>query len=159
VGNGTGREATRQQAESAAETLAVRTWPGRGRVHRTLNAPLYLSSVWEAEDRSQLAGLFAKAPDRGFDTRLGHPTIRLAEERMAALEGADDALLFSSGMGAISCCIDSEGTTGCGWEARMSRRPDTLDSFASSREPLGSTGGRHRLATARSLVPGYGREK
>lgn len=97
-GEGTG-------AGLAPETLAVHTWTGRGRAHRTLNAPLYQTSQWEAASLEELAGLFARDPDRGFYTRFGHPTIRLAEDKLAALEGAEDALLFSSGMGAISTAL------------------------------------------------------
>lgn len=92
----------------APETLAVHPWAsarGRPRAHRTLNAPLYLTTQWEGADLPELAELFARDPDRGFYTRFGHPTIRLAEERIAALEGAEDALLFSSGMGAISTSL------------------------------------------------------
>jgi len=92
----------------AQDTLAVHPWAsaeGRPRAHRTLNAPLYLSTQWEGADLPQLADLFARDQDRGFYTRFGHPTIRLAEERLAALEGAEDALLFSSGMGAISTSL------------------------------------------------------
>jgi cystathionine beta-lyase/cystathionine gamma-synthase len=92
-------------ARLAAETLAVHTWTGRGRAHRTLNAPLYQSSQWEAASLEELAGLFAGDPDRGFYLRFGHPTIRLAEEKLSVLEGAEDALLFSSGMGAISSSL------------------------------------------------------
>lgn len=38
-----------------------------------------------------------------FYQRKGHPTINAAEERLAHLEGSEGALLFPSGMGAISC--------------------------------------------------------
>jgi cystathionine beta-lyase/cystathionine gamma-synthase len=98
-------EAVGTGARLAAETLAVHTWTGRGRAHRTLNAPLYQSSQWEAASLDELAGLFARDPDRGFYLRFGHPTIRLAEEKLSTLEGAGDALLFSSGMGAISTSL------------------------------------------------------
>ena len=37
-----------------------------------------------------------------FYQRYGHPTLRACEERLAALEGAEMGLLFSSGMAAIS---------------------------------------------------------
>jgi cystathionine beta-lyase/cystathionine gamma-synthase len=97
-GEGTG-------ARLAPETLAVHTWTGRGRAHRTLNAPLYQTSQWEAASLEELAGLFAQDQDRGFYTRFGHPTIRLAEEKLALLEGSEDALLFASGMGAISTSL------------------------------------------------------
>lgn len=38
-------------------------------------------------------------------TRMGNPTIDIAERKIAALEGGDGALCFSSGMGAISSAI------------------------------------------------------
>ena len=44
--------------------------------------------------------------DRGaagaFYQRLGHPTLRACEERLAGLEGTEEALLFPSGMAAIT---------------------------------------------------------
>lgn len=90
------------------DTLAVHPWAtasGRPRAHRTLNAPLYLTTQWEGADLSELAQLFMKNPDRGFYTRFGHPTVRLAEEKLAQLEEAEDALLFSSGMAAITTSL------------------------------------------------------
>jgi cystathionine beta-lyase/cystathionine gamma-synthase len=89
-------------------TLAVHPWAtpeGRPRAHRTLNAPLFLSTQWEGADLPQLADHFANDPDRGFYTRFGHPTVRLGEEKLAMLEGADDALLFASGMGAVTTSL------------------------------------------------------
>ena len=87
------------------ETLSVRAHVGQPRGHRPLNAPLFLSSQWEAGSLEELAELFAEDPDRGFYTRFGHPTVRVAEEKIAALEGAEDALVFGSGMGAISTAL------------------------------------------------------
>jgi cystathionine beta-lyase/cystathionine gamma-synthase len=87
------------------ETMVVQTWPGRERGHRPLNAPLYLSSVWETRDLAEMASLFTRDPDRGFYTRFGHPTLRMAEEKLAVLEGAEDALLFASGMAAITTSL------------------------------------------------------
>lgn len=87
------------------ETRSVCIHAGQPRAHRPLNAPLYLSSQWEAGSLDQLAELFAADPDRGFYTRFGHPTVRTAEEKIAGLEGAEDALLFGSGMGAISTAL------------------------------------------------------
>jgi len=44
--------------------------------------------------------------------RLGHPTLRAVERRLAELEGADEALLFSSGMAAISAVMLSRLAAG-----------------------------------------------
>jgi methionine-gamma-lyase len=40
-----------------------------------------------------------------FYQRCGHPTLHAVEERLAHLEGAEAALLFPSGMAAISCAF------------------------------------------------------
>lgn len=90
------------------DTLAVHPWAtaaGRPRAHRTLNAPLFLSTQWEGADLPQLASLFARDPDAGFYTRFGHPTTRMAEQVIAGLEGAEDALCFGSGMAAITTAL------------------------------------------------------
>ena len=47
-----------------------------------------------------------------FYQRNGHPTIHAVETRLAALEGAEDALLFPSGMGAISSAFLSRLKSG-----------------------------------------------
>ena len=46
-------------------------------------------------------------------TRLSNPTIDIAERKIAALEGADGALCFSSGMAAITSAIMHFITAGC----------------------------------------------
>ena len=40
--------------------------------------------------------------ERGEYGRYGNPTVRAVEQRLAALEGTEDAALFSSGMGAVT---------------------------------------------------------
>lgn len=107
MSSSTGQDRT-TDAPLAPDTLAVHPWAtarGRPRAHRTLNAPLFLSTQWEGADLPQLADFFARDQDRGFYTRFGHPTVRMGEERIAALEEAEDALLFSSGMGAITTSL------------------------------------------------------
>lgn len=94
------------------DTVAVRTRVEPSRSHRPLNAPLYQTSQWEAESLGSLADLFAQDPDRGFYIRFGHPTLRLAEEKLAALEAGEDALVFGSGMGAITTSLLSVLETG-----------------------------------------------
>src|SRR3954467_14605450 len=44
-------------------------------------------------------------PERQEYGRYGNPTVREVERRIAALDGAEDALLFSSGMAAITTSI------------------------------------------------------
>jgi cystathionine beta-lyase/cystathionine gamma-synthase len=62
-------------------------------------APFWFKDVAELE--SAAAG---GRPDR-FYSRYGNPTTTAAEKKMAALEGTDDAVLFSSGMAAIGVAL------------------------------------------------------
>jgi cystathionine gamma-synthase len=50
--------------------------------------------------------------DRTEYGRYGNPTVRAVEARLAALEGADDALLFASGMAAVTNTLLSMLPTG-----------------------------------------------
>lgn len=53
------------------------------------------------------------APHDYVYTRVSNPTTEIAERKIAALEGADGALCFSSGMGAISTAVMYFVTAGC----------------------------------------------
>jgi cystathionine gamma-synthase len=44
-------------------------------------------------------------PERGEYGRYGNPTVRAVERRLAALEGTEDAALFSSGMAAVTTSL------------------------------------------------------
>ncbi|ROT98027.1 O-succinylhomoserine sulfhydrylase [Histidinibacterium lentulum] len=55
-----------------------------------------------AEARFQQAG-----PDEFIYARYGNPTVRMFEERIAALEGAEDAFATASGMAAVSGALMS----------------------------------------------------
>ena len=47
------------------------------------------------------ARFIAAGPDEFIYARYGNPTVRMFEERMAALEGAEDAFATASGMAAV----------------------------------------------------------
>lgn len=64
--------------------------------------PIFQSTTFEFPDTKSLIG-FQKGKRKGYIyTRYGNPTIEAVEKRMAALDGAESSLAFSSGMGAIS---------------------------------------------------------
>ena len=50
--------------------------------------------------------------ERGFYTRGVNPTVAILRKKLAALEGADDALVFASGSGAIASAVLSVVKTG-----------------------------------------------
>jgi len=72
---------------------------------RHLNPPLYLDIAPVQPDIKTAARNFAEA-ERGFTyMRKGHENARILEKRLALLEGAEDALVFASGMAATNCLL------------------------------------------------------
>jgi cystathionine beta-lyase/cystathionine gamma-synthase len=84
------------------ETEAVRGGTGLHKKNGPLSTPIYQTSTFEVTDNEQQ--LRATHTDM-FYTRYGNPTNTVAEAAIAELEGADAALLFASGMSAISTSI------------------------------------------------------
>lgn len=81
---------------SLAASLIVPVWA-------TVNTYFSCSSV--IENAAQGGARFA-GKDPGFIyTRLGNPTNRMVEEKVAFLEGAGAALSAGSGMGAIAAAL------------------------------------------------------
>jgi len=91
------RPATR--AVHAGERQPVSRRPAVVPVFQT--APFVFDSVEEL-DRAFSGGDLA-----GLYSRYGNPTVRAVEEKLAALEGAEDAVAFSSGMAALAGAFDA----------------------------------------------------
>lgn len=64
--------------------------------------PIYQTSTFGYFDADRGERLFGGKESGYFYTRIGNPTVRAFEEKVASLEGAEDAVAFASGMGAIS---------------------------------------------------------
>jgi cystathionine beta-lyase/cystathionine gamma-synthase len=84
------------------ETEAVRGGTDLTRKNGPLATPIYQTSTFEVTDNDQQVSAI---PTDQFYTRYGNPTNTVAEAAIAELEGAEGALLFASGMGAITSVI------------------------------------------------------
>jgi cystathionine beta-lyase/cystathionine gamma-synthase len=84
------------------ETEAVRGGTDLHRKNGPLTTPIYQTSTFEVTDSDQQVR--ATSTDM-FYTRYGNPTHTVAEKAIAELEGTDAALLFASGMNAITTSI------------------------------------------------------
>ena len=84
------------------ETEAVRGGTDLSRKNGPLATPIYQTSTFEVTDNEQQ---LRATPTDMFYTRYGNPTNTVAEKAVAELEGADAALVFSSGMNAITTTI------------------------------------------------------
>ncbi|MFO1151886.1 MAG: PLP-dependent transferase [Alsobacter sp.] len=64
--------------------------------------PIVQTSLFTFKSFDEMAETFAGQRQRYVYSRTTNPTVRAFEEKLAALEGAEDAIGFASGMGAIS---------------------------------------------------------
>jgi cystathionine gamma-synthase len=85
-------------------TIAVRGGEGRN-AEDALTTPIFQTSTYVFEDSAEIAAFNRGEAQRWEYGRYGNPTQRAAERKLAALEGADDALLFPSGMNALVCSV------------------------------------------------------
>jgi len=81
------------------ETEAVHGGKSLHKKNGPLSAPIYQTSTFEVTDMQEQV---RATPTDSFYTRYGNPTHTVAENAIARLEGTDAALLFSSGMAAIT---------------------------------------------------------
>lgn len=72
---------------------------------RAVSTPIFQSSTFAFESAEHGAALFSGAAEGYYYTRLGNPTQRALEMEMAHLEGAEEAVAFSSGMAATAALV------------------------------------------------------
>jgi cystathionine beta-lyase/cystathionine gamma-synthase len=79
--------------------------PLRHGVDAPVTFPIYRSSTFALNSTEELK-LWAEGKSKAFMyTRDGNPTLATAEKKIAALEGAEDAVVTSAGMAAISSAL------------------------------------------------------
>ncbi len=78
---------------------------GRAGSGASLAPALWASSVWESAGLDDAHRRATALRSDEFYGRYGNPTVRSFEQAIAELEGAEDALAFGSGMGAIASTV------------------------------------------------------
>lgn len=73
--------------------------------HDSLATPLYQTSTFSFSSAQEGEARFAGEAPGNIYSRLGNPTVRVLEERMAEIEGGQSALAFGSGMAAASAIL------------------------------------------------------
>jgi O-succinylhomoserine sulfhydrylase len=91
--------------EYQLETLSVRGGTQRSQFHEHSEA-LFLTSSFVFDNAAQAARRFIGEEPGNIYARFTNPTVTMFEERLAALEGAEQCVATASGMAAIlSCCM------------------------------------------------------
>jgi O-acetylhomoserine (thiol)-lyase len=73
----------------------------------TMQVPIYMTTAYEYNDTDHAARLFDLQEEGNIYTRIGNPTTRVFEKRIAALERGIDAMATASGMAAIFYSISN----------------------------------------------------
>lgn len=82
------------------ETTAIRLQTERSQ-HREHSTPIFPTSSFVFDDAEQMRSLFADEQEGNIYSRFTNPNCSELEQKMAALEGVDDAVCTASGMAAI----------------------------------------------------------
>ncbi len=103
------RDKSKSKTEPApkpkAATLAVHGGEGRRKPGDAVTTPIFQTATYVFSDTAELRDYMEGRKERMEYGRYGNPTQRAAELKIAALEGAEDALLFPSGMNAVTTAI------------------------------------------------------
>src|SRR5436190_12179755 len=104
--------------EPGINTLSVHGGDDRPRAHQAIPMPIIQTATYAFADTADLVHFMQqKTWGNGVDGReeygrYGNPTVQAVERKVAALEGADDAVLFSSGMAATTSLLLASMPTG-----------------------------------------------
>jgi cystathionine beta-lyase/cystathionine gamma-synthase len=77
----------------------------RARHRGAVAPPVYQSSIFAFETVAAMRAAFGDELDNTLYTRGNNPTVEILRKKLAALEGAEDALLFGSGAAAIAAGV------------------------------------------------------
>ncbi len=109
---------TAHQHDHGINTLSVHGGDDRERAHQAIPMPIIQTATYAFADTADLVNFMQqKTWGNGVEGReeygrYGNPTVQAVERKVAALEGADDAVLFSSGMAAITSLLLASLPTG-----------------------------------------------
>jgi len=89
------------------DTMVIHAGMEGKNANNALNPPIYQTSTFVFDDIDHVERVMSFESDDYVYTRGNNPTLRLFENRMAALEEGKGAVAFSSGMAAISSVLFS----------------------------------------------------
>jgi cystathionine gamma-synthase len=87
------------------KTLAVHGGEPRSYPYDALAPPIAQTATYSFADTAELISYFEGRKEREEYGRYGNPSVRLVEEKVAALERAADCAAFASGMAAVTSTI------------------------------------------------------
>jgi len=86
-------------------TVAIHGGEAREKAHDAVTTPIVCTSTYAFSSTAALRDHFEGRVEREEYGRYGNPTVRAAELKLAALDGAEDCALFASGMAALTTTL------------------------------------------------------
>ncbi|MBS3734781.1 MAG: aminotransferase class I/II-fold pyridoxal phosphate-dependent enzyme [Phycisphaerae bacterium] len=96
---------TSRHAARGLSTRAIHAGEDRSRYADSITTPIVQTSTYAFKDTAEIAAYTRGGKERFEYGRYGNPTELVAARRLAALEGAEDCVVFSSGMSAVTTTI------------------------------------------------------
>ena len=93
-------------------TLSVHAGEARQKPGNSITDPIVMASTFTFENTDSIISFIENNEERGEYGRYGVPGEQVVEKKLAALEGADEAVLFSSGMAALVGIFNSKLSSG-----------------------------------------------
>ena len=87
---------------SRGATLVVHGGEERQKPEHALTTPIFCCATYPFSDTQSIIDFVVQRQSRQEYARYGNPTEKAAEAKLAAIEGAEDCVLYSSGMTAIA---------------------------------------------------------
>jgi cystathionine gamma-synthase len=88
-------------APPGLSTLAVHAGEARQKIGHSITDPIIMASTFTFENTRAIIDFIEHGGDRGEYGRYGVPGEQVVERKLAALEGAEEGVLFASGMAAL----------------------------------------------------------
>jgi cystathionine gamma-synthase len=93
------------RGNQSMSTRAVHAGEPRRKYADSLTTPIIQTSTFTFQSSKHIEDFTKKGKEHFEYGRYGNPTAKIAEKRLADLEGAEDCVVFSSGMSAITTTI------------------------------------------------------
>ena len=98
-------DARNKQQVQSISTRAIHAGESRNKYADSITTPIVQTATFTFSNSKDIEEFTRKGKEHFEYCRYGNPTATIAEKRLADLEGAEDCVVFSSGMSAITTTI------------------------------------------------------
>ena len=101
-----------QAREPGISTISVHAGEARQKSSFSLTDPIVCAATYSFENTQAVIDFIEQNQERGEYGRYGNPNEQVVERKLAALEGGESAVLFSTGMSALVCLLMAKLNSG-----------------------------------------------